>query len=104
VRERISDEPRPAAIADLAALAQVNPAYLARCFRRCYGQSIGQYARRVRLECVARKLTETREPLSAIALGAGFADQSHLTRTFRAHWGVTPRQYRLGTRSPPGIE
>jgi AraC family transcriptional regulator len=95
VRERLDDEQRRIAVSELAALADVHPAYLSRLFRRCYGLSIGQYVRRARLDGVARKLLESDEPLSIIAIGAGFADQSHLTRVFRAYRGLTPGQYRL---------
>ena len=97
VRERIAMGDILPDVASLAVEAEVHPAYLARTFRRAYGLSIGQFARRVRLEWVARQLAETGLPLSAIAFQAGFADQSHLTRAFRAQWGVTPRQYRLAT-------
>jgi AraC family transcriptional regulator len=97
VRERIALGDTLPDVGVLAAEADVHPAYLARMFRRAYGLSIGQYARQVRLEWVARQLAETEAPLSAIAFQAGFADQSHLTRAFRSHWGVTPRQYRLAT-------
>jgi len=99
VRERIDDCGPLPEIAPLAADAQVHPAYLARTFRRCYGVSIGQYARQIRLDWVALQLVETSDPISAIAFRAGFADQSHLTRAFRARWGVTPRQYRLSGSS-----
>jgi AraC family transcriptional regulator len=94
VRERLDDDHRRATLSELAALAAVHPAYLARLFRRCYGTSIGQYARRARLDWVARQLLESDEPLSLIAIGAGFADQSHLTRAFRTHRGCTPGRYR----------
>jgi AraC-like DNA-binding protein len=35
-------------------------------------------------------------PLARVARATGFADQSHLTRTFKRRLGVTPRAYRLG--------
>jgi hypothetical protein len=74
VRDRIEAADALPDVAQLAADALVHPAYLARTFRRCYGVSIGQYARSVRLEWVARQLIETSAPLSAIAFRAGFAD------------------------------
>ena len=98
VREQLDDERRRITLSELAALAAVHPAYLARLFRRCYGVSIGQYARRARLDWVARELLESTEPLSLIAISAGFADQSHLTRVFRRHRGCTPGQYRTRFR------
>jgi AraC-like DNA-binding protein len=39
-------------------------------------------------------LATTEEAISAIALAAGFADQSHLTRALRARTGMTPARYR----------
>ncbi len=97
VRERIEDDPRLATIDELAEIANVHPAYLARRFRQQFAVSIGQYARRVRLQWAAQRLSTTDEPVSSIALRAGFADQSHFTRAFRAHSGLTPRKYRLAT-------
>jgi AraC family transcriptional regulator len=33
-------------------------------------------------------------PLALVAAEAGFADQSHLTRTFKRFTGMTPGRYR----------
>jgi AraC family transcriptional regulator len=98
VREQITFDEGLRDVASLAAEVDVHPAYLARVFRRRYGQSIGQFIREARLDRAARQLVETADPISSIAFRAGFADQSHLTRAFRARWGVTPRQYRLSAR------
>jgi AraC-like DNA-binding protein len=37
-------------------------------------------------------------PLSAVALAAGFSDQSHFARRFREHVGVAPSRYRQSKR------
>jgi AraC family transcriptional regulator len=37
-------------------------------------------------------------PLAEIALAAGFADQSHFTKTFRRSRGLTPGEYRRSSR------
>ena len=54
----------------------------------------GRYARRLRLEWVARRLAESDEPIASLAIEAGFADQPHLTRAFRTFSGLTPARYR----------
>jgi AraC family transcriptional regulator len=84
----------PGSLAELAALAGVHPAHLARCFRREFGQSVGEYARTLRLEWAAEELARDDARLADVALRAGFADQSHFTRAFRRHTGVTPGRYR----------
>lgn len=72
----------------------VRPSELVRAFRAFHGVPVGTYARRLRLEWVARRLTESDEPIAALAIEAGFADQPHLTRAFRAFSGLTPARYR----------
>ena len=44
------------------------------------------------------KLATTDESLAAIAYGSGFAHQSHFTRAFKQHTGLTPARYRESTR------
>lgn len=72
----------------------VHPVHLAATFRRHFGCSLGEYLRRRRVE-MARDLLRNRElPLTQIAIETGFADQSHLTRTFKRLTGMTPGRYR----------
>ena len=81
----------------LAAEAGVHPAHLTRVFRRHRGVSLGHYIRTLRLDWAASRLRHSEDPqetLARIALRAGFSDQSHFTRAFRKHVGVTPGQYR----------
>jgi AraC family transcriptional regulator len=67
---------------------------LARTFRRQRGESVGDCVRRLRVESARRLLEDGRQPLSEVALAAGFADQSHFTRVFRRLTGMTPGEYR----------
>jgi AraC family transcriptional regulator len=85
-------------VSRLAREADVHPVYLARVFRRHFGQSLGTFARRRRLQWSADQLSGTDRGLAEIALEAGFADQSHFTRQFKRAFGVSPRQFRLSER------
>lgn len=86
------------ALAELAAIAEVDLSHLSHAFRSRMGCTVGEYVRALRLEHARDALAGTDFPLSRIAFDAGFADQSHMTRFFRASLGVTPAQYRRGTR------
>ncbi len=81
-------------IETIADAVRVSPSDLVRAFRAFHGIPIGSYARRLRVEWVARRLAETEEPIASLAHEAGFADQPHLTRVFRAITGLTPARYR----------
>jgi AraC family transcriptional regulator len=85
-------------VADVASAAGVHPAHLARVFSKHYGESIGAYVRRLRLDWAAGRLTATEEPIASIAYDARFANQSHFTRAFKRHTGLTPARFRRSAR------
>jgi AraC-like DNA-binding protein len=70
---------------------------LARQFREIYGTSPYRYLLMRRLDHVRREI-RAGKPLAEIALDAGFADQSHMTRMFRATYGMSPAQFRAVSR------
>lgn len=95
--ERIRQRYRTAiTVGDIAREVGVNPATLARGYRRRFGCTVGERIRALRVRHAARELSETTEPLSDIALRAGFYDQSHFTNVFRRTLGVTPSAFRAG--------
>jgi len=96
--ERLHEEiDQPVTLRELASELDLPPARLAVTFRRHTGRTIGAYRRELQVELVRRRLADRRhadEPLAAIALAAGFADQEHCTRVFKAATGWTPGRYR----------
>lgn len=86
---------------DLSTLAQeagIHPVYLVQCFRKHFHCTPGKYQRQLRVELVKEKLLATNHSLAEIALQVGFADQSHLTRVFKLHTGLTPAVFRRTAR------
>ncbi|HVE56989.1 MAG TPA: AraC family transcriptional regulator [Pyrinomonadaceae bacterium] len=83
---------------DIAKIAGVHPVHLSRVFRRKFGCTIGEYVRRLRVEFAERQISATAAPLSEIALAAGFSDQSHLNKTFKSVFGLTPAAHRKISR------
>ena len=57
---------------------------------------VQKYAMRARLERARAALADIDrgEPIGDIAHRFGFSDASHLSRTFKSHFGMTPREYR----------
>jgi AraC family transcriptional regulator len=95
VVDRINGEfARQLTLGELASAAAVDPTHLARCFRRRFNCTIGEYVRRVRIAFACRKLQSTDVPLKELAAEAGFCNQSHFGRAFKAMVGVTPVEYR----------
>ena len=95
VEERLRAEFRlPPSLQELAGCAGVHPVHLARSFRAATGFSVGAFVRKLRLEWAEDQLVRTSRPLAELSAEAGFADQSHFTRLFRARTGLTPATYR----------
>lgn len=95
VRERIHDEfDRQLTLEALAHTGSVHRVHLARAFRLHYGCTVGDYARQRRVEFACHRLTASQQPLSDIALAAGFADQAHFTNVFRRLIGLPPGAFR----------
>jgi AraC family transcriptional regulator len=88
----------PPSAAEIATAVGVHPGHLARAFRVQYGDSLGGYARKLRLEWAAERLVRTEDPLAGLAFEAGFVDQSHFTRAFKRRFGLTPARYRRAHR------
>lgn len=80
-------------IADLANLLHFSVPHLTRCFRIHYGLPIHRYIIHRRIERAKVLLYDKRRSLFDIALECGFADQSHFNHQFKAHIGVSPKQY-----------
>ena len=85
---------QPVSLRGLAQEAGVHPVYFAAAFRRFHGCSVGEYLRRRRLQYARRRLADPKVSLAQVAAEAGFADQSHFTRTFKRFTGMTPNRYR----------
>ncbi|MCK6450283.1 MAG: AraC family transcriptional regulator [Alphaproteobacteria bacterium] len=79
-------------LAELAALAGVDRFHLLRAFRRRVGLPPHLYQTQLRLRHAKRLMLAGESPAMA-AVAAGFADQSHLIRKFKAAYGVTPGDY-----------
>ena len=84
-------------LARLAALAGVSRFHLLRAFRHSVGLPPHLYQTQLRLRH-ARRLLASGHPPTRAAAAAGFADQSHLIRKFKAAYGITPGQF-LGRRN-----
>lgn len=84
----------PFKLSEIAAEVGVHPVHLAREFRKHYGSSVGEYLRRLRIEYACRELLGSNVAVTNIAFAAGFADQSHFSRTFKRLCGTTPGKYR----------
>ncbi len=84
----------PVRLGEIAETVGVNASHLARSFRKFHHCTVGDYLRRLRVECAHQAIMATNTPLAEIAVSAGFTDQSHMTRSIRQAYGHTPSSVR----------
>jgi len=77
---------------DLEAATGIDRYTLARAFRARFATSPHRYLVGRRLQRVMAEIT-VGVPLAEAAFAGGFADQSHMTRHFKARFGLTPGRY-----------
>jgi AraC-like DNA-binding protein len=92
--QRLDSAPdKSVSLAELAALSGVSRFQLLRGFAHEIGITPHAYQVQRRVLLARRFLADGQTPAQA-ATGAGFADQSHMTRAFVRQLGITPGRYR----------
>ncbi|MBM9401128.1 helix-turn-helix transcriptional regulator [Gluconacetobacter azotocaptans] len=84
----------PPTLQELAASCSLSVSHFTRAFRENTGLPPHRWLLAERVRQAQDMLYQSEMPISHIALDCGFADQSHLTRVFSRHIGVSPAAWR----------
>jgi len=93
------------AVPDVAEAVGIHRRVLEKAFRAERGHGINEELIQARLRAVVNRLETTDLSVTDIASQTGYTRPNHLFRTFRKHYGMSPREYRAeareaGPRSP----
>jgi len=87
----------------LADVAGFSPFHFHRIFKGLAGETLGEYIQRARLERAANLLLyRPQDTVLQIALGCGFTSAAIFSRAFKAHFGLSPSQFRRQAKRNPG--
>lgn len=79
----------------LARVANFSPFHFHRLFTAWFGETLGDYVRRRRLEIAAlRLIAQPRLPVLQVALAVGFGSSEAFARAFKNRFGATPTDWR----------
>ncbi len=81
-------------ITDLARLTHNSLSSFKKEFKRVFNDTPGNYLINRRIEKVAELLPNTQEPITLIAYHCEFKTLAHMSRVFKARYGVSPSEYR----------
>jgi AraC family transcriptional regulator len=90
-----SDRP----FAELADDLGLHRVTLSRAYRDRFGCTMSVHRRRLRVSEAAQRIARSNDSLARIAAQAGFADQSHMTRSFGQELGLSPGAFRRLSQS-----
>ena len=91
IRENISDE---ISNTEIGAIFGYHPFYVSRMLKDRKGMTLRQYIIGYRLKCAKRLLELSDKSAADIAEECGFTDASYFAKTFKAAFGMTPKEYR----------
>lgn len=81
-------------VAILAEHVHLNPTYLSELFAREVGTPISRYVTAKRMEAAENMLRYSKYSIAEIARILAYRSQSHFTKVFKEHAGMTPGEYR----------
>ncbi len=91
IASRLDDPPR---LEEIAGRFGFSASYFQRLFVRHLSESPDQYARRLRLERAKFLLRDPRRSVTDAAFDSFYEAHESFTRAFRAHFGMSPSDYR----------
>lgn len=86
-------------VEEIARECRLSRSYFSRAFKHSTGVPPHGWLAARRVEKAKQLLAEGDVRIADVAAECGFADQSHLTRSFSAHLGITPAAWRRHARS-----
>ena len=87
---------------EIASLVSLSPSHCARKFQSSEGLSLGRFVNRRRLAKACVLLRNDTTTLTQVALDLGFSSQSHFTRLFSDHTGMSPAKYQKAFKRVTG--
>ncbi len=80
-------------VEDIAQTVGLERSYFTTLFTRQVGISPGKYLQNHRMEIAATLLTRDNCSVSTTALSVGYPDIYTFSKTFKRHFGMSPREY-----------
>jgi AraC family transcriptional regulator, transcriptional activator of the genes for pyochelin and ferripyochelin receptors len=89
----------PPSLLELARLVGLNDYTLKRGFKQVFGKTVFGYLHDYRMEQAQQLLSSGEMKVEEVAQMVGYSDLSAFGRAFRKKFGVSPRNYKLASRS-----
>jgi YesN/AraC family two-component response regulator len=94
IKKYIQDHYKDATLENAAKIVYLNPYYLSKYFKTQTGENFSDYVTRIRMNKAVELLKDVKYKTYEISEMVGYSNAKNFTRTFRKHFGHSPREYR----------
>jgi two-component system, response regulator YesN len=81
-----------------ANLVSMSYTYFSRLFKSKTGMNFSEYLTKIRMEEAKHLLDNPITKVNDVSTSVGYANPKHFTRTFKSYFGITPKEYKNGTK------
>src|SRR6266404_2102949 len=81
-------------LTELSSIADLSKRHFLRAFQESVGATPYHYVLSLRIDEAKRRLSETEDSITDVALGTGFSHAQHFSTSFRKATGLTPSSFR----------
>ena len=85
---------RDLSVEEIADVCKLNRSYFSKLFKESKGCPPQEFLIRMRLSKAAEMMKTTSSSIGDIAVACGYPNQLHFSRSFKQHYGVSPREWR----------
>ena len=85
---------RDLTVQEIADVCKLNRSYFSKLFKACKGCPPQEFLIRMRLFKAAEMMKLTSASIGDIAVACGYPNQLHFSRSFKQHYGISPREWR----------
>ncbi len=82
----------------LADHVNLHPTHLSKIYKIETGEGISDYVSNLRMERACQKLKSTDKKVYEVGLEIGYMDPAYFIKVFKRHFGMTPQEYRDGSK------
>lgn len=85
---------RDLTVEEIASVCNLNRSYFSKLFKESKGCPPQEFLIRMRLSKAAEMMKTSSVPIGDIAAFCGYPNQLHFSRSFKQHYGISPREWR----------
>ncbi len=95
IKEYVKQNPASANLEEAASRVYLSASYVSRYFKQKTDMNFSDYVTAYKMQLASELLTDLQYKIYEISTMSGYANPVNFTRSFKKHYGISPREYRF---------